>query len=588
MKKYLLFLMLFCWLTCLSQETANDWMQKGVSAYSKSKYSEAVTAFGQCIELSKKIGDKQLLSKAYNNLGNSLSQMGRSDEALKKYLLSLNVSQQIKDGLNVAKTSKNIGALYSEQKDFASAMHYYNRALTFARQVNDNALIADCLNNIGVVYEQHEKYNRALESYNEALAIYRRQNDEGRIAMTLNNLAIVYKFLKDYKKAISYYEEALGYSNALGDQFMVSATLNNMGNVYALMGEYERSLELYQQAYHDAMAIHANEVAIEACDGIANAYERMEQYPYAIWYRKQYDQKKDSFMNVQRSAQLAEMQVQYETRQKTDSITLLSNEKRIQQLEITEQDYKIKSRNRLIVSMMLFFAGLGIGSYFWWERRKLTERMQKDFLVRQTEEQERVRLAKDIHDDLGSGLTKINFLSEIILEKTSGFPAIKTNTQAVQETAKKMVENMRDLIWALNPENTTLANLVARMREFASDYFEDQKITLNLNIPDNLPQDAITKESHRELLMIVKESLNNVAKHAKAAKVCFTIALSENDFMLTVRDNGQGFNSGQTKGNGLKNMESRISSVGGKIIIESQPDMGTMIKVVIPLNKMFK
>lgn len=588
MKKYLLFLMLFCWLTCLPQETANDWMQKGVSAYSKSNYSEAVTAFGQCIELSKKIGDKQLLSKAYNNLGNSLSQMGRSDEALKKYLLSLKVSQQIKDGLNVAKTSKNIGALYSEQKDFASAMHYYNRSLAFAREVGDKSLIADCLNNMGVVYEQHEKYNRALESYNEALAIYRRLNDESHIAMTLNNLAIVYKYLKDYKKSISYYEEALGYSNALGDQFMVSATLNNLGNVYALTGDYDRSLELCQQAYHDAMAIHANEVAIEACDGIANAYERLEQYPYAIWYRKQYDQKKDSFINVQRSAQLAEMQVQYETRQKTDSISLLSNEKRIQQLEITEKDYKIKSRNRLIVSMMLFFAGLGIAGYFWRERQLLKERLQKDLLVRQTEEQERVRLAKDIHDDLGSGLTKINFLSEIILEKTSNLPAVKTNTQAVQETAKKMVENMRDLIWALNPENTTLANLVARMREFASDYFEDQDITLNLYIPDNLPQDGITKESHRELLMVVKESLNNIVKHAKAAKVCFTIALSANDFTLTIRDNGKGFNIGNSQGNGLKNMESRISSIGGTVTIDSQPDMGTTVKAVVPLKKMLK
>jgi len=582
MKQYLLIALLFLPLWAFAQsDPAQKAMDAGVAAYEKGGYPEAVEYFRQCVNLCKKHNSK-LLGKAYNNLANTLSQTGKSDEALKNYLLSIAASKKIADSLNIAKTSKNIGTLYSEQKDFGTAMKYYDEALAYARQIKNPPLVADCLNNIGVIYEQQEKYGEALELYEEALGIYRTVNDEGRIAMTLNNLAIVYKYVQDYPRAIENYEASLALSQKLGDGFMLAANRNNLGNVYALTGNHKKGLELCLQALLDAEAIEANEVAIEACDGISSAYENLGQYKQALAYRKLYEQKKHDFINNERSAQLADMQVKYETQKKEGEIRELQNEKKIKELEILRQQLMIDKRNRFIIAFACIIAALLAIGYFWRGRQRLRQRLEAERLVRETEEQERLRIAKDIHDDLGSGLTKINFLSEVISQKTSALPEVKNNSDAVQETARRMIGNMRDLIWALNPENTTLAGLIARMREYISDYLEDQHANLQFSIPDSLPQDAISKESHRQLLMVVKEAFNNIAKHAQATHVRFSVRLGEN-LTIVIEDDGKGFTIGQNAGNGLRNIKARMESIGGSALTDSEPGRGTATTFSVPL-----
>lgn len=585
MKQYLLILLLF--LPCLmfsQKDAASKALDAGVAEYGKGNYPRAVEHFRQCVALCKK-QDSKLLGNAYNNLANTLSQIGKPDEALENYLLSIAASKKIDDSLNSAKTLKNIGALYSEQKDFDTAMRYYNEALAYARQMDNRPLVADCLNNMGVVYEQQEKYGEAQQAYGQALEIYRLVNDEGRIAMTFNNLAIVYKYLKDYPRAIKNYEASLALSQKLGDSFMLAANRNNLGNVYALTGNHKKALELCLQALQDAEAIQANEVAIEACDGIASAYENLGQYRQALAYRKSYEERKYDFINSERSAQLADMQVKYETEKKESEIRELRNDKKIKELEISRQQLMIDKRNRLIIAFVCSMAALLTAGYFWRGRQKLRQRLEAERLVRETEEQERMRIAKDIHDDLGSGLTKINFLSEVISHKAAALPEVKANSDAVQETARNMIGNMRDLIWALNPENTTLAGLIARMREYISDYLDDLPLDLQFSIPENLPQEAISKESHRQLLMVVKEAFNNITKHAQASWVLFSVYLNNDTLYIAVSDDGVGLSPQTTgTGNGLRNMKARMESIGGTAKIAGMPGKGVEVTFTVPLH----
>jgi len=569
--------------------SAENILKYGEELYSKGNYQESILQFNKCVAIFIKTGDDQLLSKTYNNLGRAFSQTGKSEEALASYLLSMAISKQSNDSLSMAKTYKNIGALYEEQKDFVKAMQYYDRSFEIAKKKKDLSLMADCQNNIGVVYEQQTKYKKALQMYSNALEIYRSKGDEQKISMVLNNLAIVHKYLKNYPEAIKNYEAALILSEKLGDKFMVAANQNNLGNVYALTQNYQKSLELCKLANTNAKAIDAKEVIIESYDGISTAYEKLNQYSEAIKYRKLYELEKDNFINAERSGQLAEMHIKYETQKKVDEIKLLNQEGNIRDLKIKEQNFLITKKNHQMTAFLLLIIGLFIIAYFWNKSEKLKSILVSEKIIRETEEYERLRIAKDIHDDLGSGLTKINFLSEIILQKTEHLPEIRNNSEAVKETAKKMIENMRDLIWALNPDNTTIANLLARMREYSTDYLEDYPIEIKNYFPENLPQTAITKEAHRELFMVVKESLNNIAKHAKATKVFFTAKIDLDYLNLSIRDNGVGFNvNTDKKGNGLRNMQSRLESIDGICTIISNNANGTEINVSVPLQKIIK
>ncbi|SHG97911.1 Histidine kinase-, DNA gyrase B-, and HSP90-like ATPase [Flavobacterium fluvii] len=581
---------LFQGFTCFSQSgaIAENSMQKGVLAYSKGDYKEALELFQKCAILYKKSKNIELLGKTYNNLGNTFSRIGKSEQALTNYLSAIAFSKQSRDSLNIAKTYKNIGTVYEEQKDFKSAMYYYDLAYDFAKKVNNDLLMADCENNMGIVYEQQYNYVKALKMYSNAFEIYKAKKDEEKIAMVLNNLAIVYKYLKDYPKAVKNYEAAILLSNKLGDKFMVAANQNNLGNVYELMGNHSKSLEFCLLANANARAIQAQEVIIESYDGISTAYEKLHQYPKAIKYRKLFEEEKSSFINTQRTTQLSEMQVKFETQKKVDEILVLQQERKIRNLKIKEQNFQLTRKNNQMIVFFLFVFGLVVIALIWKSRQKLKYQLIQEKIIRETEEQERLRIAKDIHDDLGSGLSKINFLSEIIFQKTEHLPDIRNSSESVKETAKKMIENMRDLIWSLNSDNNTIANLVARMREYTTDYLEDFSIDLKYSFPDELPQTNITKEAHHELFMVVKETLNNIAKHSKATAVFFAIEISSQNLVLSIKDNGIGLDEKNKKGNGLRNMKSRLEAIGGTFDLVSEKDLGTEIRVGVPLQKIVK
>ena len=203
--------------------------------------------------------------------------------------------------------------------------------------------------------------------------------------------------------------------------------------------------------------------------------------------------------------------------------------------------------------------------------------MKREKIIRETEEQERVRIAKDIHDELGSGLSKIKFLSELATTQLEGKQHLQTSLRSISETSVHLVENMRDLIWAMNPENTTLDNLVARIREYAHDYLEEFPMEVDFDIPEHIPARRISKEVNRNLMMIVKEALQNIVKHASAK--CITIKIElEPKFSLTIEDDGAGFNTTiATEGNGLKNMSARGLQLGTVVKFHSTPGKGSKV-----------
>ncbi len=580
----LYFLLLF---SSVNAGVLDSLMKTGTDLYLHGEYKKSTIYFSNSIDLAKKENNKKELANAYNNLGNALSKIGESVNALKFYQLSISVAEMNNDQQRIAKTTKNIGTLYSEQKDFVTALRYFESASSLAVKLNDSILIADCLNNQGVVYEQQNKYDKAVEVYSKALEIYTAKNEAGKISMSLNNLAIVYKYLKKYSQSINYYEQALALSIKQDDKFIVAATLNNLGNVYALTGDYHRSLSLCKEALEKSKEINAIEIIIETYDGISIAYEKLQKFPEAIAYRKMYEEEKFNFISSERSGQLAELKTKYESDKQLDEIALLKKDETIKNLSIREQEIEIQKRNYLLaLCILLIFTIAGI-AYQWNKSYLLKSKISQQQAIKESEEKERIRIAKDIHDELGSGLTKINFLSETVLKNSNEY--INSKLSSISETSKNLIENMRDLIWALNPDNSTLDNLIVRIREYTTDYLEEFPIELTNNYPDVITDLQILKEGHRNIFMSVKEILNNIVKHSSATKVAVNVSLFNNTLSIIINDNGVGFETEQTfSGNGLKNMRHRITISGGQIDLDSSKQSGTTLSIIVPLTNIRK
>ena len=188
---------------------------------------------------------------------------------------------------------------------------------------------------------------------------------------------------------------------------------------------------------------------------------------------------------------------------------------------------------------------------------------EKEKTILQIKLDERNRISRDMHDELGSGLTKIAILSEVL--KTHKID-IEKNINKISETARTLVDNLDEMVWALNAKNDTLDKLVGYIAEYAYQYMDGTAIECEINIGDYDGEKYISEESRRNIFMVVKEFLNNTLKHSEAKNICINFLQQVNVFSIELKDDGKGFEKANTNemGNGIKNMQQRISDIGGK------------------------
>ncbi|HEY6503434.1 MAG TPA: two-component regulator propeller domain-containing protein [Chitinophagaceae bacterium] len=231
---------------------------------------------------------------------------------------------------------------------------------------------------------------------------------------------------------------------------------------------------------------------------------------------------------------------------------------------------------------ILFISGLLIIGFRFYYQNKL--RKQKIVSEKQQAiEKERTRIATDMHDDLGAGLSRIKFMAQALGAKEINNEQIKTALNKITGYSDEMTEKMGEIVWALNEKNDTLADLVAYTRSYAMEYLSTHNIACEANTPLHLPGTFIPGEIRRNIFLAVKECLHNTVKHAHASHVYFSVELNEK-IQITIHDNGKGidWNNRRPYSNGLKNIESRMHEIRGKV--DFLNDNGTKVLLSVPLN----
>lgn len=201
----------------------------------------------------------------------------------------------------------------------------------------------------------------------------------------------------------------------------------------------------------------------------------------------------------------------------------------------------------------------------------------------QAVERERTRIATDMHDDLGAGLSRIKFLSETIgIKKQQQLP-IEEDISKIREYSHEMIDKMGEIVWALNEKNDSLSDLLSYTRVYAVEYLSQNGIDCTIKAPELFPADFVSGEFRRNVFLTVKEALHNIVKHAQATSVTFTIATGK-ELSMEIKDDGTGFDKKNTRpfSNGIMNMEKRIREIGGRFEIGS--GLGTTIRIEVPLN----
>lgn len=198
----------------------------------------------------------------------------------------------------------------------------------------------------------------------------------------------------------------------------------------------------------------------------------------------------------------------------------------------------------------------------------------------------RNRVARDLHDDMGSTLSTINILSSMAKAKLNS-DAMKTGEyiNKISDNSQRMMEAMDDIVWAIKPANDTMQKVVARMREFATNVFEAKEIDLEFKASDEVNEAKIDMEGRRDFFLIFKEAVNNAAKYSKCSKAIVHVFVENRKLILLVKDNGVGFDVKDADGgNGLGNMQKRTDALHGKLQLTSKEGEGTEVRLTVPLN----
>ena len=191
----------------------------------------------------------------------------------------------------------------------------------------------------------------------------------------------------------------------------------------------------------------------------------------------------------------------------------------------------------------------------------------------------RTRIATDLHDDIGASLTQISILSELARRGAS-----RDALADVAGIARELVEDMSDIVWAVNPRHDRFEALAHRMRRFASDTLGD--IELEFDATSLPPEFSVPLEYRRPLYLVFKEAAHNVARHSAATRAAIRIELDHRSLKLTVEDNGRGFDvTAPREGEGLNSIQRRMKDVGGRAEWESKPGCGARFTATLPLRR---
>jgi signal transduction histidine kinase len=526
-----------------------------------------------------KINRQQFKGYAYFTMAIAKQYQYQIPTALNLYSKSIPYFEETNNRKNLSRVYQNAASLLYEQKAFAKGLEYAKKAIFINEQLNDTIQILTCkmayanlLYGATHLLEASAIYTTILNNkkFNELNTIHQ--------FIMLHNLGALYFDWKKYDSSLYYFQLATSIKNKYQLDFFTLQHLSKTASVYVKLGDIEKAKELLLQA---EKYIDSETDLSDYLEAKSEYYISKSDYENATKYLNQLIEYKDSINSVEVKTAFAQM----------DSL-LYDNEK---QRLINERDIQIKTLeiNNLNKSKRITFLSLGtlillISSLlgYLYYRKKQQLKSKDIFLLKSENEfiaiksslegqiQERTRISKEIHDELGSSLTSISLLTEVLKKRldTNSNPEVNK----ISDTSADMVDKMNEIIWALNTSNDTSNSLIAYVRKFANNFLQDANIELEFSEKEMNDYKPLEGTVRRNIYLTIKEAMNNIVKHSNAKKVTMLVNMEEG-LQIKIKDDGKGINFETLPPfrNGLANMKKRMEDIGGKFSIEN--NNGTLI-----------
>lgn len=521
------------------------------------------------------------LAEIYGKLALVNSYLGNYDKRMEYSLKAIKIYEEIDDEVLLGNAYGGLG--YSlRTRDLDKALLYMRKAIHLLEKNQDSVGLNPTYDNYGVLMENAGKVDSAIYYYHLALGIKRTQKDSIGIPFALGHLAGAHAVKKEFEKSKAFLDEAYHIRTKRNDVYGIAETSVQYADFYFSQGKYSEAAPWYKKSYEQAIANNYVHLAQYASSLLSECLEKTNQPNEAIKYLKISHDLKDSLLNEKSNKAMAQLEIQYETEKKEK---LLAE----QEVMLTKEQLRVKQRNYTLLGLGLVLIFILVLSYYIYKQQKfkqqklIEENRLKDELAKITLQnqlhQERTRISRDLHDNIGSQLTFI--ISSVdnmgYLFKTAD-EKLRERLTGIADFSRTTITQLRDTIWALNKDEISFDDLKSRL----FNYIENAKIVKE-NITFNFEVNVNQKISFNaiegvNIFRIVQEAINNSLKYSAATKIEVLLYEENGKLCLSVEDDGIGFNVEKVNlGNGLENMKNRASSINTDFILDSTPDKGTKI-----------
>lgn len=556
-------------------------------------FEKALIHYKKALEKFKDINNKRQEASAYNNIAVAYKKMNRYALAMDNYMRSLNIRKILNDDNAVAYSYSNIGALYIEMKQFSKAIEYLNKSKRILMENKRWYGLSKVYTNLGVVLFEKGQEIEALASYKKALTINEDLGFTNKNINIYNNLGTLYYEKDELVKALHYYKESVVLQEKYDIKENKAITYYNLGNIEFKNESYNKAIEYYNTALAIAKQSKNSTALIDIKSALMLSYSEIEDYEKALSYNSEYIKLKDSIQD----GTIKALTINFEYAEEQASIDLLAKDNMLMQTKLEKtQMLNIGVITGLFLLILLLLAIIRGNRQQRKANQSIIERQKVEELLKNQElksinamiegqEGERQRIAKDLHDRLGSMLSTVKMHFKSVEESLENF---KVSNIKQYERANELLDNACDEVRKIshNIASGVLIKfgLVAALEDLKEILEDTNKINVEF-IAHGL-DNRLDNDVEITIYRTIQELISNILKYAQAKNITIQLINHENNLNVLVEDDGIGFNinTEENWGMGLKNVRSRVSSLDGDINIDSTINKGTTVSIDIPLN----
>jgi signal transduction histidine kinase len=579
-------------------------------AYVRINPDEGIRYANSALFLAQSLKWKKGIRNAYESLGDNYGKKEQVNRIIEYYNLAIAISEELNDKDKIAHELHDIGYSYYDKSDYANALDYLLKSLKISEEIKNRKREAHCLISIGSVYFTLNETKKALDYYTQALKASQDMPDSAEVQYSLMNIASVYASLKDYDKALVYEVQGLKMAEKLHCKREVGQGLLNTAIIYTSQGNYNGALEnifksrdIFKETanWRDLAVNYGNtgetylamykdkiytkkagftksqeednlrksikylnlgiawckkwmvyDALVEYYDSLSTAYacghdykKSMECYRKSVYYKDSVFSRKSAVAidnaEARRLAVLKDREI-------------IAQKLKNKESELKTSKAQIQSRNLWIyissTTGILLFLVCGLFIY------SINEKKRR-FKIRHD-------IAKDLHADIGTGLSSITMNSEAVVKlirqkKTQRAGEIVVKN--IWNPASDMLTEIQDIIWVVNPNNDHLEHLIQRIKDKWSAICTSNGITLDLQIDEALNPVLLKMVQQKNIYLICREAINNAIKHSCCSVIHIKFSENSNGFSIIIKDDGKGFDALNVAGNGLKNIKKRCEEL---------------------------